>query len=260
VRSVADIGVERTIAGAQPQSKRRSPGRRSTAGAARHEHRAARPAITKLWLELTPMLHTLPVIGMLAQLAIAPTSAMPRTVPFDTTIAAPVSSGVALNLESGGKVRIVGGDSKVVRVQVTDHGKRCADCIVAVSRLGYGIDVRTGRTRTLETAADLQIQIDVPTQSNILITSAGGPVEIEGVDGFISGTTEFGALRLLRLSGAVKLETGRGDVILRQSYVKGSVHTDAGRVLLEDIGGDVQGTSSKGGVIERRVERLPRTS
>ena len=62
------------------------------------------------------------------------------------------------------------------------------------------------------------------------------------------------------LSGAVKLETRRGDVILRQSYVKGSVHTDAGRVLLEDIGGDVQGTSSKGGVIERRVERVPRTS
>jgi hypothetical protein len=27
-------------------------------------------------------------------------------------------------------------------------------------------------------------------------------------------------------------------------------------VLLEDVGGDVQGTSSKGGVIERRVERV----
>jgi hypothetical protein len=31
-------------------------------------------------------------------------------------------------------------------------------------------------------------------------------------------------------------------------------------VLLEDIGGDVQGTSSKGGVIERRVERVPKAS
>jgi hypothetical protein len=205
------------------------------------------------------MLHNIPVIGLIAQLAIAPVTA-PSAVPFDTTVAAATSSGVALNLESGGNVRIVGGDSKVVRVQVTDRGKRCADCIVAVSKLGYGIDVRTGRTRTLKTAADLQIQIEVPTQSNILLTSSGGPVEIEGVDGFISGTTEFGALRLQRLSGTVKLETKRGDVILRQSYVKGSVHTDAGRVLLEDIGGDVQGTTSKGGVIERRVERVPKTS
>ena len=205
------------------------------------------------------MLHALPSIGIFAQLAVAP-AAVPSAVPFDTTIAAPTSSGVALNLESGGKVRILGGDSKVVRVQVTDRGKRCADCIVAVSKLGYGIDVRTGRTRAVETPADLQIQVDVPTQSNLLLPSAGGAVESEGVDGFISGSTEFGALRLTRLSGAVKLETRRGDVILRQSYVKGSVHTDAGRVLLEDIGGDVQGTSSKGGVIERRVERVPRTS
>ncbi|HKP15838.1 MAG TPA: hypothetical protein VJT85_07235, partial [Gemmatimonadaceae bacterium] len=59
-----------------------------------------------------------------------------------------------------------------------------------------------------------------------------------------------------RLSGAVKLQTKKGDVTLRQSYVKGSVHTDAGRVLLEDVGGDIQGTSSKGGVVERRVERV----
>ena len=205
------------------------------------------------------MLHALSSIGILAQLAIASTAA-PSAVPFDTTIAAPTSSGVAVSLESGGKVRIVGGDSKVVRVQVTDRGKRCGDCIVAVSRLGYGIDVRTGRTRAVETPADLQIRIDVPTQSNILLTSAGGSVEIEGVDGYISGTTEFGALRLTRLSGAVMFETKRGDVVLRQSYVKGSVHTGAGRVLLEDIGGDVQGTSSKGGVIERRVERAPRSS
>jgi hypothetical protein len=54
----------------------------------------------------------------------------------------------------------------------------------------------------------------------------------------------------------VKVETKRGDVTLRQSYVRGSVHTNAGRVLLEDVGGNVQGTSSRGGVIERRVERV----
>jgi len=38
--------------------------------------------------------------------------------------------------------------------------------------------------------------------------------------------------------------------------VRGSVHTNAGGVLLEDVGGDVQGTTSKGRVTERRVERI----
>jgi hypothetical protein len=202
------------------------------------------------------MLLFIPFIGLFAQLAVAPAIHAPSAIPFDTSIAAPSFSGVALNLEAGGKVRIVGGTSKLVRVQVTDRGKHCADCIVSVSEMRNGIQVLTGRTRDVNTPADLQIEVEVPTQTNILLTSAGGQVEIEGIDGFVSGTTDFGAVHLFRLSGAVKLETKRGDVTLRQSYVRGSVHTNAGRVLLEDVGGDVQGTSSKGGVIERRVERV----
>jgi len=206
------------------------------------------------------MLHVLSSFVTLAQLAIVPTItrvAPLRTIPLDTTITAAKLSGVAVNLEAGGTVHIVGGTSNVVRVQVTDHGKRCDDCIVTVTQLQNAISVRTGRANTAAApSADLQIQIDVPTQTNILLTSAGGQVEIEGIDGFVSGETEFGALHLLRLSGAVRLETKRGDVTLRQSYVKGSVHTNAGRVLLEDVNGDIQGTSSNGGVIERRVERV----
>lgn len=203
------------------------------------------------------MLHA--SFGLIAQLAVAPAvhpAEAPSMVPFDTTIAASRLSGVALNLEAGGRVRIVGGSSNVVRVQVTERGKKCDDCIVAVRQMQNGLDVRTGRSRNYGTPADLQIQVEVPTQTNILLTSAGGQVEIEGIDGFVSGTTDFGALHLFRLSGAVKLETKKGDVSLRQSYVRGSVHTDAGRVLLEDVGGDVQGTSSKGGVTQRRVERV----
>ena len=205
------------------------------------------------------MLLSFSYIALLSQLAVAPNvdrSAAPKTVPFDTTVAVSNFSGVAINLASGGKVRIVGGSSKDVHVQVTDRGKRCSDCIVSVSEMPNGVHVMTGRTRAVDTPADLQIQVDVPTQSNILLTSAGGQVEIEGIDGFVSGTTDFGAVHLFRLSGALKVETKRGDVTLRQSYVKGSVHTNAGRVLLEDVGGDVQGTSSKGGVTERRVERV----
>src|SRR5436190_3401727 len=213
----------------------------------------------KLWRETTSMLHALSYIGVLAQLAVAPTmhhADAPSTIPFDTTIATTRFSGVALDLEAGGKVRIVGGSANLVRVQVTDRGKHCADCIVAVSEIRNGIKVLTGRSRDLGTPADVEILVEVPTQTNILLTSAGGQVEIEGIDGYVSGTTDFGAVQLFRLSGAVKVETKRGDVTLRQSYVKGSVHTNAGRVLLEDVGGDVQATSTKGGVVERRVERV----
>jgi len=207
------------------------------------------------------MFHALAHFAVIAQMAVAsntgPAEApAARTVPFDTTIAVTKLAGVALNLEAGGRVRIVGGATKEVHVTVTDRGKRCADCIVSVSPMGNGIDVRTGRTRDFGTPADLQIQVEVPTQTNILLTSAGGQVDIEGIDGFVSGTTDFGAVHLFRISGALKVETKRGDITLRESYVRGSIHTNAGGVLLEDVGGDVQGTTSKGRVTERRVERV----
>jgi hypothetical protein len=204
------------------------------------------------------MLHALS-IGMLAQLAVTPAMhrvEAPSTIPFDTTISAPRFSGIALDLTAGGRVRIVGGESKVVRVQVTDRGRKCTDCIVSVAEIPQGLTVRTGRTRSPGTPADMELVVEVPTQTNILLTSAGGRVDIEGIDGYVSATTDFGAVNLFRLSGALKLETKRGDVTLRQSYVRGSVHTNAGRVLLEDVSGDVRGTSSKGGVVERRVERV----
>ena len=204
------------------------------------------------------MFHAILLVGSFAQLAVTstvPEPSAPSMIPFDTTISVARLAGVALSLEAGGRVRIVGGDMKTVRVQVTDHGKHCADCIVAVSQMGNAISVRTGRSRTPRELADLQIQVDVPTQTNILLTSAGGQVEIEGIDGFVSGTTDSGALQLSHLSGAIKLETKRGDVTLRQSYVRGTVHTNDGRVLMEDVSGDVQGTTSKGRVVERRVEK-----
>jgi DUF4097 and DUF4098 domain-containing protein YvlB len=80
-------------------------------------------------------------------------------------------------------------------------------------------------------------------------------VEIEGIDGTLSGATQSGALSLRRISGAVELQTRRGDVTLRESYVSGNLRTLDGRVLFEDVGGSIVGTSAKGRVILRRVER-----
>jgi hypothetical protein len=204
------------------------------------------------------MFHTFSTIALLAQLAVVPTNhRADAPIPFDTTLATPTATNVALALEAGGAVRVVGGDTKVVRVKVTDRGRHCADCIVAVIQAREGIEVRTARTRAVNSPADLQVQVEVPMQTNVTLTSAGGAVEIEGIDGTVAGTTEFGTLDLFRLSGPLMLETKRGDVTLRQSYVRGRVHTNDGRVLLEDVGGNVRGTSARGTVIERRVERVP---
>jgi hypothetical protein len=205
------------------------------------------------------MIATLPVLALFAvqaqQIAVAP--AVTRAVPFDTVLAAGPFSRVVLDVESGGDVHVSGGETQTVHVRVTSRGNPCDDCAVALTPISRGVHVRMTRTRSRATPAELRVDVEVPVQSDVALVSAGGGVRLEGIDGTVSGRTEYGSLDLDRLSGAVSLETKRGDVTLRQSYVNGRVHTMSGRVLLEDVAGTVEGTSSHGRVIERRVQHVP---
>jgi len=176
-------------------------------------------------------------------------------VPFDTTLAVATGTRLTLDVGTGGAIRIVGNESKTIHVRVSEQGRHCADCAIVVTHSGASVHVRTRHAATGAAPADLQIEIEVPIQCAVELTSAGGPVEIEGIDGALSGSTQAGALSLRRISGAVELQTRRGDVTLRESYVSGTLRTLDGRVLFEDVGGSVVGTSAKGRVILRRVER-----
>jgi hypothetical protein len=179
-----------------------------------------------------------------------------RGVPFDTTLAivAP-SAHLAIDAGTGGAIRITGGETNAVRVHVSEQGAHCADCSVIVVHSGATVQVRIRRGSAMSAPAGLQVEIEVPVQCAIDLTSAGGPVEIEGIDGALSGTTQSGSLSLRRISGSVELQTRRGDVTLRESYVSGTLRTLDGRVVFEDVGGSVVGTSARGRVIMRRVQR-----
>jgi hypothetical protein len=176
-------------------------------------------------------------------------------VPLDTTLAVASRAYLAVDLGTGGVVRITGAETKTIRVHVSERGRHCADCVITLAHTGPAVHVRIQRGAVAGVPADLQVEIDVPIQCNVELSSAGGPVEIEGLDGTLSGAMQSGALSLRRISGAVDLQTRRGDVTLRESYVSGSLRTLEGRVLFEDVGGSVVGNSAKGRVILRRVER-----
>jgi hypothetical protein len=200
------------------------------------------------------MLHTLLATALVSASAHVSPAAVPSTpsrASLDTALAAPVAKRLVLDLRSGGNVTITGSQEKLVRIRVTENGRPCGDCGVQLGEGADGIQVRSTRPM----GGELRFEIEVPEHFDLDLNSAGGAVRIEGVDGTIKGATESGGLELRRLSGNVDLETKRGDVTLRESFVSGRVHTLGGRVLLEDVSGTVAGSSAKGKVIERRVQR-----
>jgi hypothetical protein len=203
------------------------------------------------------MLHLLPAAVLYVSTVVSPDlrPIAPQGVTFDTTVAVTSATNLTLDLKTGGSVKIIGGFDKVVRVRVTEGGRACLDCRVEFEQTSQGIQLRSRRTSADATPSQLRFEIEVPNHFNVDLASAGGEVQIEGVDGEIKGQTESGALNLRRLSGAVDLQTKRGDVTMRESYVSGRVRTMGGKVLLEDVSGTVNGSSEKGKVTERRVTR-----
>ena len=177
---------------------------------------------------------------------------LPPTVKLDTTLAVPAATRLSLDLKSGGSVKITGGTDKVVRVRVTENGRECKDCNVKLEQTSEGLQVSSDLGAT---GSKLRFEIEVPNHFDVELASAGGEVQIEGVDGAIKGQTASGDLTLRRLSGEVDLRTQRGDVTLKESYVSGRVASGSGKVLLEDVSGTVQGSATGGKVTERRVTR-----
>lgn len=201
------------------------------------------------------MLHTLLATALVsagAHVSSIPVHTGLPLASLDTAVAAPVAKRLVLNLQAGGTVTITGSQDKVVRIRVTENGRACGDCGVTLGEGADGIQVRSTKAAAY---GQMNFEIEVPEQFDVDLNSAGGAVRIEGIAGTIKGATASGALELRRLSGSVDLETKRGDVSLRESFVSGRVHTLGGRVLLEDVSGTVAGSSGKGKVIERRVQR-----
>jgi hypothetical protein len=179
-----------------------------------------------------------------------------HSLPLDTTVAVASASTLWLDLKTGGAVRIIEGATGIVRIRANARTRVDADCNTLLTRSDTAIRFTTERPEPGSPLAALQIEIEVPKHYNIVLSSAGGDVEIDGIDGSVSGTTHHGALRLRRLSGAVTLQTGRGDVTLRESYLSGTIRTLDGRVHMEDVMGTVQAVTEKGTVIKRRVETI----
>jgi hypothetical protein len=193
------------------------------------------------------------LLSVAANVAPVSRDASEPRVALDTTLAVPAATRLTLRLESGGTVKITGGDTKVVRVRVTENGRECKDCNVKLEQSAEGLQVRSDRPAV--GGSQLRFEIELPSHFDVNLASSGGEVQIEGVDGAIKGQTESGSLTLRRLSGEVDLQTKRGDVTLKESYVSGRVASASGKVLLEDVSGSVQGAAQGGKVTERRVTR-----
>jgi DUF4097 and DUF4098 domain-containing protein YvlB len=159
-----------------------------------------------------------------------------------------------VDLRTGGSLTVTGWDKDVVKVHGDIGGRDADDCNVDVSRQSGVVRLASefkGRKRNR--SADLSFTVFVPSEFNLSISTMGGAVTIDNIDGRIEGRTMGGPLELSRLKGNIDLTTMGGPISLKESDIDGSVKTMGGEIRLEDLTGELNARTMGGRIIQRNV-------
>lgn len=154
---------------------------------------------------------------------------------------------LVLDLETGGEIVIRGWDRNQVEINVEISGRDADEVVVDFNESSRAIEIFS-EFESRRSRADVDMEIRVPAQFDLDISTTGGDLDISGVTGTIEGSSMGGDLTLSNLGGQLDLSTMGGDIELTDSEVDGSLHTMGGDVDISDVTGNIDGTTMGGDV------------
>jgi len=165
-----------------------------------------------------------------------------------------VSKGGQLDVDlvSGGSIAIHGWDKEKVEVKLLFKRSDSEDWKIEIEQGRSGVEVYTKAPKWLQ-KTNSSLRVMVPREFDLFLKTAGGSVELEGIEGDIRGSTAGGQIDLSDLKGTVDLSTGGGPITISDSELDGEVITGGGRVLVENVVGDIDARSGGGEVVYRDV-------
>lgn len=168
-----------------------------------------------------------------------------------------VKSGalLAIRLDTGGSIHIVGWDRDVVAVEARFTGRDADNVEFAVESVSGGARIASEfKERRARNSLGGRLDIKLPRRFNLELHTKGGEIDIAGVEGRLEGETMGGDLRLRALRGELDLTTMGGNIRLTESAVDGEVTSQGGNVTLADVCGSVEATTMGGNVVYDNVD------
>jgi hypothetical protein len=169
-----------------------------------------------------------------------------------------VSSAPTLVLDNGsGDVHVHVGNVNNVVVSARERGfgmfrDNDEQQMVTTEQQGNTITVSPTR-RSGMFGQQVDLDITVPTATNLELHTTSGDINVEGVNGQVTLATESGDIKGSNLSGVLNTSTTSGDVKLEQTLLRGnsSLKTNSGKIELEgdiDTQGDYEFQTNSGDV------------
>ncbi|MCK4538669.1 MAG: DUF4097 family beta strand repeat protein [Candidatus Krumholzibacteria bacterium] len=167
---------------------------------------------------------------------------------------------IELDIETGGDIVVVGSDRDDVEVEIVISGRNMEDVEHEFDRTRSGLRIRLRFDRKFRRArVDTKVYLKVPSKMDIKFDTMGGDIEIEKVEGKISGKTMGGDIEFSRLIGEANVTTMGGDIRISDSELDGKVKTYGGDVRINDVVGNLRGSTMGGDVTYDGVKKRKST-
>lgn len=168
-----------------------------------------------------------------------------------------VAPGEKLKLDSDvGDVIIKTGDANEVAVVIYGNTKAEDKMEFEITKTNYGVFVKGEKTGSFLSNLfsafkniNVRYEIQVPKKFNAAVSTSGGDVKIDDLDGKIDLSTAGGDIKISGSEGDAKVSTAGGDIKFKQhaGSVNGStaggdifVETRDGKIDLSTAGGDIK--------------------
>jgi hypothetical protein len=179
-----------------------------------------------------------------AALLINSVAAQEQSRKFEREVKTSPGQELVLDIQSGGAVNVHGWDQDAVRVRVQLDGDPWHDAQVSVDSTPTGVRLLSSTgNHAPSTPANHRFDISVPHRYGISLSSAGGELTIDNVEGTFHGSTPGGRISIEHARGHAELSTGGGEVHVADSELTGSVTTADGRVNLSHVSGGLHALS-----------------
>lgn len=154
---------------------------------------------------------------------------------------------VDLYVENGaGHVTVVATDTATTHVRVA--GARADDATVTRDRYQVSVLAPKGRGGLFRDDSSLDIEVEVPLGSRLIVKSGSADVDVRGEAGETTVKCGSGAVRVERVAGDAVLDTGSGDVELGSVSGALKVRSGSGAVGVGTTGGATSISSGSGDI------------
>lgn len=166
-----------------------------------------------------------------------------------------VTQGGRLKVDAdGGSVSVMGTDGQkvVVQIRATGDEDRLDNLTFSADRDGDGVAVTAKRKSEVKgwfsNGPKVQVTVQVPRQYNVELTTSGGGIKVQQLNGTANGRTSGGSIDLEAIQGKVQMRTSGGSINAKSLQGDTQLHTSGGTIVANQVAGGLRAHTSGGSI------------